>query len=243
MASASCRTGDLARWLPDGNVEFLGRIDHQVKIRGFRIELWGDRVPDFESCFGAGCPGLGKGRCGGRQAAGGVCDTKERCCAADGWKTCAKHLSTKLPEHMLPSAWVMLQELPLTPNGKVDRKALPAPDFAEAAKEYVAPRNAREAQLCAIFAETLGIPIVGIHDDFFALGGHSLLVVRLLDKLRQANLKTSIREVFGSPTVAALAANLSTGIAFEAPPNLIPEGANAIWARDVASDPAGPRGD
>ncbi len=101
-----------------------------------------------------------------------------------------EHLKATLPEYMVPSAWVVLEKLPLSPNGKVDRKVLPAPDMTAPAEQYVAPHDAAEEQLCALFVDVLEVRRVGGHDHFFALGGHSLLILRLLDKLRHLGWET-----------------------------------------------------
>ncbi|KFU82304.1 non-ribosomal peptide synthase domain TIGR01720/amino acid adenylation domain-containing protein [Amycolatopsis lurida] len=189
------RTGDLARWSDDGVLEFLGRVDDQVKIRGFRVEL-GEveaALTAFESVTRAV-----------------VVAREDRLVAyvvgsADGLR---ESLAAKLPEHMVPSAFVVLDEIPLTPNGKLDRKALPAPEFATA--DGREPRNAREEALCALFADVLGVEQVGIDDGFFALGGHSLLVMRLVSRISASlDATVSVRDVFDAPTVAALAERLS----------------------------------
>ncbi|CAN2534202.1 D-alanine--D-alanyl+carrier+protein+ligase [Methylocapsa aurea] len=166
------RTGDLARYRADGNIEFLGRIDHQVKIRGFRIEL-GEieaaltRLPQLrEAVVIASEDGRGDKRLVAYVVAaeGAALEIAELRGA----------LARELPDYMIPAAFVALDALPLTPNGKIDRRALPAPDLdAQIAHRYVAPRNATEEALCRIFADVLGIDRVGVDDDFFQLGGHS----------------------------------------------------------------------
>ncbi|WP_338020557.1 non-ribosomal peptide synthase/polyketide synthase [Amycolatopsis sp. CB00013] len=189
------RTGDLARWSDDGVLEFLGRVDDQVKIRGFRVELG-----EVEAALTAS----------GSVARAVVVAREDRLVAyvvgsVDGLR---EAVAAKLPDHMVPSAFVVLDEIPLTPNGKLDRKALPAPEFATT--EGREPRNAREEALCALFADVLGVERVGIDDGFFALGGHSLLVMRLVSRISASlDATVSVRDVFDAPTVAALAERLA----------------------------------
>jgi nonribosomal peptide synthetase MxcG len=196
------RTGDQARWRPDGNLEFLGRADDQVKIRGFRIELG-----EIETVL-SGHPDLAQVAVIGRQ---------DRLVAyvvpASGAEhpdpaVLRRYLAERLPDYMVPPAFVTLDRLPLNQNGKLDRQRLPAPDPGA----HVAgrpPRTPRERDLCAMFAEILGLPEVGIDDDFFTLGGHSLLVARLLARIRTAfGVRLGIRTVFQAPTVAALTEQL-----------------------------------
>lgn len=201
------RTGDLVRWRRDGALEFFGRLDHQVKIRGLRIELG-----EIEAVLGA-CEdvqeavvvALGEAAHEKRLVAYVV----PRSSAALDAKVLKAVLSESLPDYMVPSAFVFLDALPLTPNGKVDRKALPAPDFAAAAAEYVGPRTPTEEILAGIFRDVLGIERVGIHDDFFALGGHSLLAMKVLAPiLAQIGVSVPVRALFAAPTVAQLAKHL-----------------------------------
>jgi amino acid adenylation domain-containing protein len=199
------RTGDLVRRLPDGNLEFLGRADQQVKIRGLRIELG-----EIESQLRAhalvrdAVVLVREDMPGDKRLSAYV--TATDAVSPPTIDALRAHLTTRIPEYMVPSSWVVLDALPLTPNGKVDRKALPAPDLASAAAAYVPPRNALEEQLCAVFAEVLRLPQVGVDDDFFALGGHSLMVMQLLNRIRLAiGIEMSVRTVFECPTVALLA--------------------------------------
>ncbi|MFI6708999.1 non-ribosomal peptide synthase/polyketide synthase [Nonomuraea sp. NPDC050478] len=192
------RTGDLARWSADGELEFLGRADHQVKVRGFRVELG-----EIEA-VAATCPGV---------AAVAVAARRDRTVAyvtapAPGLRD---HLAERLPSSMVPAAVVVLDELPRTPNGKVDRAALPDVDFAPTAAG-VAPRTRAEAAVCAVMAEVLGVGRVGVDDDFFALGGHSLLLVRLAAALRaELGAEIPVADLFTAPTAAALARRIAGG--------------------------------
>ncbi|MFE0020273.1 non-ribosomal peptide synthase/polyketide synthase [Amycolatopsis sp. NPDC059021] len=194
------RTGDLARWSGDGVLEFLGRVDHQVKVRGFRVEL-GEVEAALTSADAvtAAVVVARAGRLVAYVTTESIVDTE----------TLRSVVSTSLPEHMVPSAILVLDELPLTPNGKLDRAALPEPDFdGRGGRE---PATPREAALCALFAEVLDVESVGPDDDFFALGGHSLLVMRLASRIRTSlNIEVGVREVFDAPTVARLAATLAT---------------------------------
>ena len=200
------RTGDLARWRRDGRLEVLGRIDHQVKLRGFRIELG-----EIESVLIEHPQVLQavvvcrEDRPGDKRlvayivprAADAGFDPSELRAAA----------RQRLPDYMLPSAWVALERLPLTPNGKVDRLALPAPEAgAGAAERYLAPRNGEETTLAGLWAEVLGLERVSIDADFFDLGGHSLLATQLVTRINKAfGGETPLRALFEAPTVAGFA--------------------------------------
>ncbi|MBX8577951.1 phosphopantetheine-binding protein, partial [Pseudomonas cichorii] len=134
-----------------------------------------------------------------------------------------------LAEHMLPSAFVMLEKLPLTTNGKLDRKALPAPDqSALASRAYEAPQSKVETAIAELWQELLGVEQVGRHDHFFELGGHSLLAVKLIERMRQQDLSADVRVLFGQPTLAALAAAVGGQAQIVVPENLIPEGCERI---------------
>ncbi|MEW5928183.1 MAG: non-ribosomal peptide synthase/polyketide synthase, partial [Gemmatimonadota bacterium] len=198
-----CRTGDRARRLPDGNLEFLGRIDGQVKIRGFRIE-----PGEVEAVLGAH-PAVGEAVVVVREDARGDKALVGYVSAGAGTEAAGEELRAwlreRLPEHMVPGAIVALERLPLTPGGKVDRRALPAPEWAGGA-EYLAPRTATEEVLAGIWAETLGLDRVGVEASFFALGGHSLLAMQAVSRVRRAlGVELPLRTVFDEPTVAALA--------------------------------------
>ncbi|HTC94926.1 MAG TPA: amino acid adenylation domain-containing protein, partial [Terriglobales bacterium] len=199
------RTGDLGRYRDDGSIEFVGRIDHQVKIRGFRIELG-----EIEAVLSAQ---------GNVREAVVVYDGtpgKTRLIAylvpaRQPWPTIGdirNYLKEKLPEYMVPAAFVFLEKLPLTPNGKVDRKALPSPDAArpDLETQYIAPGNDAEKTIATIWQEALQVEKVGLHDNFFDLGGDSLLVTQVYGRLRNMfEGKLSIIDLFKYPTVSALA--------------------------------------
>ncbi|UAW63736.1 amino acid adenylation domain-containing protein [Mycoavidus sp. HKI] len=212
------RTGDLARYLPDGELEFLGRNDFQVKIRGFRIEL-GEieaRLADHPQVREAAVLALGEGS-DKRLVAYVVAKPNEH--LAQALRT---HLAARLPEYMVPAAFVRLEAFPLTPNGKLDRKALPAPDVEALARQtYEVPQGEIEQILAAIWTELLGVERISRHDNFFALGGHSLLAVQMIERLRRAGLTLSVRTLFDKPTLSILAQSLGQHQEIVVPPNLI----------------------
>jgi amino acid adenylation domain-containing protein len=202
------RTGDLVRYLPDGTLEFLGRIDQQVKIRGFRIEPGEVEVtlqahPSVAECAVVARRDLPGGE--PRLVAYVVLSREGNEDAPARIAELRRWLVSSLPAYMVPSAFVLLAALPLNANGKVDRHALPTPERA-AVTEYVAPGSAIEEILAEIWAELLGVDRVGVHDDFFALGGHSLLLVRLLAQVRDTfGVQLGARSVFDAPTLGGLA--------------------------------------
>ncbi|ORX76564.1 acetyl-CoA synthetase-like protein [Basidiobolus meristosporus CBS 931.73] len=196
------KTGDLARYLPDGNLEYLGRNDHQIKIRGFRIEP-GEieaRLVDHPLVKEAAVLALGEGT-EKRLVAYVVAEHKEG--LAHLLRT---HVAEKLPDYMTPAAFVRLDELPLTPNGKLDRRALPEPDSSSlVSQKYEAPVGEVETALAAIWEELLSIERVGRHDNFFMLGGHSLLAVRLMNRVSVLGIQLQLTSLFASPILSDLA--------------------------------------
>ncbi|CAL9366395.1 D-alanine--D-alanyl carrier protein ligase [Streptomyces sp. enrichment culture] len=207
------RTGDLARLRPDGAVEFLGRADQQVKIRGFRVE-----PGEVEAAVRA-LPGVRRAAVVARQdgtAPRRLVAYAEPEPGGDGVPDPAAlrlALAERLPAPLVPAAVVVLPALPLTPSGKLDRRALPAPDFTAGASTFAPPRTEPEKALCGLFAEVLGAERVGVHDDFFALGGDSIVSVRLADRARRAGFGLSPRDVFTHRTPAGLARALPDGAA------------------------------
>jgi acyl-coenzyme A synthetase/AMP-(fatty) acid ligase/acyl carrier protein len=196
------RTADLVRYLGNGELEFLGRMDNQVKLRGLRIELG-----EIESVLGQH-PGVREAavvvrgdRPGDKRLVAYVVGTSGEVSPEE----LRAFLRERLPEYMLPAAFLGLESLPLTPNGKIDRRALPAPTWS-AQVSYEPPRNPVEERLAGLFAEVLQMERIGIHEDFFALGGHSLLATRLVSRVRQEfRIELPLRVLFEAPTIAAFA--------------------------------------
>ena len=206
------KTGDIARYRPDGNIEFLGRTDHQVKIRGFRIEL-GEIEGTLEQH-----PAVLQAIVQPQEVAPGekrlvayvVAERESRPTAGE----LRGFLKDKLPEHMVPAVFVLLDAFPLTTNGKVNRRALPTPDDRrpELDQVFVACRTPTEELLAAIWSQVLGIERVGIYDNFFQLGGHSLLATQVVSRIREAfQVEMPLRRLFEAPTVAGLAESVDVG--------------------------------
>jgi amino acid adenylation domain-containing protein len=199
------KTGDLGRWLPDGNIEFIGRNDYQVKIRGFRIELG-----EIESVLSQ-CPGLSSCVVIAREAGANkrlvAYYTASEMLEADALRS---YLSASLPDYMIPAAFVYLEAFPLTPNGKLDRKALPDPrDVSYAIRAYEATLGEIEQTIAAIWSNLLHIDRVGRSDNFFALGGHSLLAVQVISRVRQSlGVETKLAVLFANPVLSDFAQSL-----------------------------------
>jgi amino acid adenylation domain-containing protein len=198
------KTGDLARYLADGNIEFLGRIDQQVKIRGFRIELGEIEAVLNQHPSVKACAVLAREDApGDKRLVAYVVAQDDSTLVPNGLRG---FLKRKLPDYMLPSAFVRLDALPHTPNGKLDRRALPTPDQTrDLQASYVAPRTHSETILAAIFAEVLKINQVGLNDNFFDLGGHSLLATQVISRVKKTfEIDLQLRALFESSTVAGL---------------------------------------
>ncbi len=197
------KTGDLARWLPDGNLEYLGRIDHQVKLRGFRIELGEIEAVLCQQDVVSEAVVVVHERDGNQSLEAYLTAADED--VPDTTKL-RDALKARLPDYMVPNSFTMLDQMPLTPNSKINRKALPEPDQIQNSGTSVPPRDLIECQLLAIWQQVLGTDQIGIQDYFFAVGGHSLLAMRLVSLIRQQfNLQLPVAVLFQQGTVAALA--------------------------------------
>jgi acyl-coenzyme A synthetase/AMP-(fatty) acid ligase/acyl carrier protein len=196
------RTGDVVRWREDGELEFVGRRDEQVKIRGYRVELG-----EIEAALVGGVEGVREAAVVAREEGGGRRRLVGYVVGSGELEVerLRESLVERLPEYMVPSAWVVLDELPLTSSGKVDRRALPEPEIEERGG-YEAPRDEVEEVLAEVWREVLGVERVGVHDNFFELGGDSISSMRVMARVRDAfELSMSIGVIFASPTVAQLA--------------------------------------
>jgi len=204
------KTGDLARYLPDGNIQFLGRVDHQVKIRGYRVEL--DEIqlalnqqPQIRENVVVAWESER-----GQQLAAYFVPASE---LVPGSEELRSFLQARLPDYMLPAAFISLEALPVTPNGKVDRRSLPGPDEVGEDEEdtFVAPHTDTEAAIAQIWQELLGVERVGRYEDFFSSGGHSLLVMQLVARLRNIfEVELPVNSVFERPTLAGIAEQIET---------------------------------
>ncbi len=202
------RSGDLVRWRPDGNLEFLGRIDHQVKLRGFRIELGEIEAVMTRHAKIRDAAALVREDKPGHQLLVGYYVTE------DGEPLVSSELKAflknQLPDYMIPAILVHLEKMPLTPSGKVDRNALPAPDqHRDIESEYVPPRSPVEEKLAAIVSDLLNLQKVGVFDNFFELGGHSLLATQFISRIKKTfQVEMPLRQIFESPTIAEMAAKI-----------------------------------
>jgi len=232
------RTGDLGRWRPEGEIEYLGRLDFQVKLRGQRIEL-GEidaALREHAGVADAVCTLRQDPPAGARIVAYVVArGAVPAAPALRAW------LAERLPDHMVPTAWVFLDALPLSPAGKVDRRALPAPQNERTA-ERVGPRDGDEETVLAIWSEVLGRDDLGMTDDFFAAGGHSLVATRVMNRLRErTGVALPLRVLFQHPTAEALTAALRAARARSAAP--VPAGALRRTARERRSVAIGADGE
>ncbi|WP_338651811.1 non-ribosomal peptide synthase/polyketide synthase [Pseudomonas aeruginosa] len=201
------RTGDLARYRADGVIEYAGRIDHQVKLRGLRIELGEIEARLLEHPWVREAAVLAVD---GKQLVGYVVLESE---SGDWREALAAHLAASLPEYMVPAQWLALERMPLSPNGKLDRKALPAPEVSVAQAGYSAPRNAVERTLAEIWQDLLGVERVGLDDNFFSLGGDSIVSIQVVSRARQAGLQLSPRDLFQHQNIRSLALAAKAGAA------------------------------
>ena len=204
------RSGDRVRYLPDGQIQFLGRIDQQVKVRGFRIELGEiEAVLDKHEKISDCAVIAREDKPGDKRLVAYVVPKDREALTGNDLKDAMR---SQLPEYMIPSAFVFLDELPLTPNGKLNRHALPAPALSrdELASQYVAPRNEAEEKVVQIVTELLNLEKVGIHDNFFELGGHSLLATQFMSRLRESfGVELPLKILFEKPTPAELVSELT----------------------------------
>ena len=199
------RSGDLARWKSHGDLEYLGRIDHQVKIRGFRIELGEIEAAIGEHPSVRDCVVISReGGAGDKRLVAYIATDSDPAVLIDELRS---RLKARLPEYMVPAAFVSLPVIPLTAHGKVDRKALPEPDFSRVRSEaVVAPRTEAEKALAGIWSAVLGIDRVGVDDNFFELGGDSILSIQVITRAREAGFAITPKQLFQNPTIAGLAA-------------------------------------
>lgn len=200
------KTGDVGRYSHDGNIEFIGRKDHQVKIRGHRVELAEIEMVLLEHTALEQVVVVAQEQEFGdkRLVAYMVCGQQ----LAPTFSDLRDFLQERLPDYMVPSAFVLLDAFPLTPNGKIDRRALPAPEESQlpSGQEWVAPESLLEKKLAEIWSEVLNVERIGIYDNFFNLGGHSIMAIRVLNRINQHfNVNLSVRNVFEEPTIAGLA--------------------------------------
>ncbi|KAG0197423.1 hypothetical protein BGX28_009095, partial [Mortierella sp. GBA30] len=227
------KTGDRARYLPDGNLVYMGRNDNQIKIRGFRVELGEIEARLKEHFLVSEAMVIASGEESYKRLVAYVIvkqgdqlqqamDQVEGSAKAQLVMTLRSHLATKLPDYMVPAAFVRMDAFPLTPNGKLDRRSLPLPaegDYAH--QEYEDPQGEVELALAAIWSELLRVERVGRHDSFFALGGHSLLMVQLIARLHRLGYSVSVHAIFESPTLSVLAQSIGHHVDVVIPPNLI----------------------
>jgi acyl carrier protein len=213
------KTGDLARWLPDGTIEFLGRNDHQVKLRGFRIELGEIEAALLAHAALKSCVVIGRedsSPASGRPDQRLVAYLVPAPGAALDQEALRAALRTTLPDYMIPSHFITLDALPLTPNGKIDRRALPAPTVAPGERVIVPPQTPFEEIVAEVWSEVLTVDPISIHDNFFSLGGHSLLATQVMWRIRERfDLTLPVRVIFQQPTIAGLASCVEEAVLAE----------------------------
>ncbi|RZM73098.1 hypothetical protein C3B51_21300, partial [Pseudoalteromonas rubra] len=200
------RTGDLVRYLADGNLAFVGRADDQIKIRGFRVEL-GEIAQRLSQLAGIdSAVVLAKKGASGHDLVAYIqpVETVKDDVQGDFISATLAQLAASVPDYMVPKLAVIIKEWPLTANGKINKKALPEPDKALLQNDYCAPRNSTEATLCDIWQDLLGIEQVGIQDNFFTLGGDSIIAIQMVGRARQQGLHLNVKQLFATPTIATL---------------------------------------
>ncbi|MGE6630695.1 amino acid adenylation domain-containing protein [Bacillus sp. NPDC077027] len=219
------RTGDLARWTKDGSLDYIGRADHQIKIRGFRIELGEiEAVLARHDVIAQVAVIMREDQPGDKRLVAYIVTTEEGSIDTENLRHFA---AAGLPDYMVPAAYIQIDAMPLTANGKLDQKSLPTPHMHVQQTDGRGPRNPKEEILCHLFEEVLGLPKVSIDDRFFDIGGHSLLAVSLISRIRDAlGVKLSIGTLFEAPNVARLAEKLETGSDENALEILLPLRAN-----------------
>ncbi|MBD2245045.1 non-ribosomal peptide synthetase [Nostoc sp. FACHB-888] len=238
------KTGDLARYLLDGNIEFLGRVDHQVKIRGFRIELGEIEAKLAQhSVVQHSVVVVREDKPGDKRLIAYIVPNTGNFDSVNNTELVPhlrKYLKENLPKYMVPSAFVLLEKLPLTPNGKIHRKALPLPGqiYSNIETTYIAPRTAIEEQLAKIWAELLKVKQVGIEDNFFELGGHSLLLTQLIFQIRQTwKIELPLSSLFEMPTIASLAQSIQTAQKMASSTLAITPNNQIDWQTEAVLDP------
>ncbi|UOQ48667.1 amino acid adenylation domain-containing protein [Gracilibacillus caseinilyticus] len=231
------RTGDLAKWRDDGSLDYIGRADHQVKIRGFRIELGEiETALSKHQDVNQVAVLVREDKPGDQRLVAYLQINEDKKLETAEWKA---YLDSRLPDYMVPSAFVHVEEWPLTPNGKLDKKALPAPQFSGSVSDRT-PRTPTEELLCQLFKDVLGLSHVGIDDGFFDLGGHSLLAVKLMSNIKQSFGKDiTIASLFEAPTVAGLAEKMEDGESANALDILLPLRKNGTKPAVFCVHPAG----
>ena len=213
-------SGDLCRYLPDGNIEFLGRIDQQVKIRGFRIELGEIEATLLGHKNIKEAVVIAKGQAGSKQLAAYVVNEEGSSLTIGEIRG---FLSKRLPEYMMPAYFVFMDQLPVTSAGKIDKKRLPEPSFSRDAleNEFIAPRNNKEAVLAAIWQDLLNLKQIGVKDNFFELGGDSILSIQVVSRSNQKGLKITPKQLFEHPTIEGLASVAQEGVAIHAEQGIV----------------------
>jgi amino acid adenylation domain-containing protein len=229
------RTGDLARWRPDGTLEYLSRRDNQIKLRGFRVELGEIEAvlaqhPEISECVVVARQDVP----GEKHLVAYVVARGPQAPAPADLRSC---LAEQLPEYMVPAAFVVLPELPLSANGKVDRKALPQPEYGGDGQDYVAPVTAAEKLLAGVWEAVLNVPRVGIHDNFFGLGGDSIMAIQVVAKAKREGLKITVERLFKNQTIARLVHGV--GVEANTGPGVLPEGVLTDAAAKPVRGPGG----